>query len=128
MPLLSLTLFSCGLDETWLISVSVPVLLFFLLIIIYIHIYIIKEGEREKREFPPFFQPHTPTPPKINHEFKASKDGESFMAIADIIMNLKRPKVCNMTLDELLDKISQQGMESLSDVEKQKLEEYSKSI
>lgn len=71
---------------------------------------------------------HKPTPPKINYEFKASKDGESFMDIADIIMNLKRPKVCNMTLDELLDKISQQGMESLSDVEKQKLEEYSKSI
>ena len=31
-----------------------------------------------------------------------------------------------MTLDELLDKISQYGIGSLSDLEKQKLEEYSK--
>ena len=33
-----------------------------------------------------------------------------------------------MTLDELLDKISTEGMESLSDLEKQKLDEYSKSL
>jgi hypothetical protein len=33
-----------------------------------------------------------------------------------------------MTLDELLDKISFQGMESLTEIEKQKLQEYSKSI
>jgi hypothetical protein len=33
-----------------------------------------------------------------------------------------------MTLDELLDKISQEGMGSLSEIEKQKLEEYSKSL
>jgi hypothetical protein len=33
-----------------------------------------------------------------------------------------------MTLDELLDKISTQGMNSLSEVEKQKLDEYSKSL
>jgi hypothetical protein len=33
-----------------------------------------------------------------------------------------------MTLDELLDKISQEGMDSLSELEKQKLEEYSKSL
>jgi hypothetical protein len=50
------------------------------------------------------------------------------MDIADLILNLKKTEVCNMTLDELLDKISQQGMESLSEVEKKKLEEYSKSI
>ena len=43
-------------------------------------------------------------------------------------LNFKRKEVCNMTLDELLDKISQEGMESLSDLEKQKLEEYSKSL
>ena len=69
-----------------------------------------------------------PTPPKINYDFKPSKGGETFMDIADILLNLKRPEVCNMTLDELLDKISLQGMESLSDLEKQKLEEYSKSL
>jgi len=71
---------------------------------------------------------HKPTPPKINYEFKASKGGESFMDIADLLLNFKRPEVCNMTLDELLDKISLQGMESLTEIEKQKLEEYSKSL
>lgn len=71
---------------------------------------------------------HKPTPPKINYEFIPKKDGESFMDIADLILNFKRKEVCNMTLDELLDKISQEGMESLSDLEKQKLEEYSKSL
>ena len=50
------------------------------------------------------------------------------MDIADLLLNFKRPEVCNMTLDELLDKISLQGMESLTEIEKQKLEEYSKSL
>jgi len=50
------------------------------------------------------------------------------MDIADLILNFKKPNVCNLTLDELLDKISSDGMGSLSDVEKQKLEEYSKSL
>ncbi len=54
--------------------------------------------------------------------------GEKFMDIADLILNFKKPNVCNLTLDELLDKISSDGMGSLSDVEKQKLEEYSKSL
>lgn len=69
-----------------------------------------------------------PTPPKINYEFKSSKGDETFMDIADLILNFKRKEVCNMTLDELLDKISQEGMGSLSEIEKQKLEEYSKSL
>jgi len=69
-----------------------------------------------------------PTPPKINYEFKASKDGEIFLDLSDLIMKIKKPQVCNMTLDELLDKISFQGMESLTEIEKQKLQEYSKSI
>ena len=51
-----------------------------------------------------------------------------FIEYSDIINRFRKPLVCNMTLDELLDKISEQGMESLSDLEKQKLEEYSKSI
>jgi len=32
---------------------------------------------------------------------------------------------CNLTLDELLDKIIDSGLESLTDLEKQKLDEYS---
>ena len=69
---------------------------------------------------------HTPTPPKLRT--KDLKGGEEFFDIADLILNLKRKEVCNLTLDELLDKISLQGMESLTEIEKQKLEEYSKSL
>lgn len=38
----------------------------------------------------------------------------------------KNEDVCNMTLDDLLDKILDKGIESLSEVERKKLEEYSK--
>ena len=71
---------------------------------------------------------HKPTPPKINYEFKPNDGGKDFLEIADLLLNFKRKEVCNLTLDELLDKISDQGMESLSEIEKQKLEEYSKSL
>lgn len=71
---------------------------------------------------------HKPTPPKINYEFKPSKGEESFMDIADLLLDLRKPKTCNMTLDELLDKISINGMDSLSEIEKQKLDEYSKTL
>ena len=46
----------------------------------------------------------------------------------DIILNFQRPEVCNLSLDELLDKMVDQGMDSLTELEKKKLEEYSKSI
>ena len=38
----------------------------------------------------------------------------------------KNEDVCNMTLDDLLDKILDKGIESLSEIERKKLEEYSK--
>jgi hypothetical protein len=69
-----------------------------------------------------------PKPPRINYEFKASKYDNSFMDLSDILINLKKPHICNMTLDELLDKISFQGIESLTEIEKQKLVEYSNLI
>jgi len=69
---------------------------------------------------------HKPAAPKLRTN--DLKGDEPFMDLADIIMNFKRKEVCNMTLDELLDKISIQGMESLSELEKQKLDEYSKSL
>ena len=69
---------------------------------------------------------HTPTPPKLRT--KNLGNNETFMDLADIIFNLKRPDVCNLTIDELLDKIGNQGMESLTELEKQKLDEYSKSL
>ena len=69
---------------------------------------------------------HTPTPPKLRTN--NLKFNESFMDIADLIFNLKRPDVCNLTIDELLDKIGDQGMGSLTELEKQKLDEYSKSL
>lgn len=70
---------------------------------------------------------HKPTPPKIKYDFKPNDDN-SFMDLADILLKIKRPEVCNMTLDELLDKMVDQGVDSLTELEKQKLEEYSKSI
>lgn len=67
-----------------------------------------------------------PTAPKLRT--KDLKGDETFMDLADLILNFKRKDVCNLTLDELLDKISDQGIESLTEIEKQKLEEYSKSL
>ena len=69
---------------------------------------------------------HKPAAPKIR--VNDIKDGEKFLDLSDLILNLKRKEICNMTLDELLDKISDQGIDSLSELEKQKLEEYSKSL
>ena len=48
--------------------------------------------------------------PKID----PNKNPNGFFDIADFILNIKKNEVCNMTLDELLDKISQEGMDSLS--------------
>ena len=56
------------------------------------------------------------------------RGGENFMDIADIILGIKRPEICDLTLDELLDKIGNEGIESLSELEKKKLDEYSKSL
>jgi hypothetical protein len=67
-----------------------------------------------------------PITPKLRT--KDIKSGETFMDLADLILNFKKPEICNMTLDELLDKISQEGLNSLSELEKQKLDEYSKSL
>jgi hypothetical protein len=66
------------------------------------------------------------TPPKVIEFGKHA--GKDFTEIAELIMSFKRPEVCNMTLDEILDKINLEGMDSLSELEKQKLDEYSKSI
>jgi hypothetical protein len=55
--------------------------------------------------------------------------GEKFFDLSELILNFGRQKeVCNLTLDQLLDKIVDQGADSLTEVEKQKLEEYSKSL
>lgn len=67
-----------------------------------------------------------PTPPKT--QVKGEHKGYGFFDVPDFILNFKRPEVCNLTLDELLDKIGNEGIDSLSTVEKEKLDEYSKSI
>jgi hypothetical protein len=67
-----------------------------------------------------------PTPPRLRT--KNLGNNEPFFDIADLIMNFKRPEICDMTLDELLDKIGSEGMESLSELERKKLDEYSKSL
>jgi hypothetical protein len=53
---------------------------------------------------------------------------EGIFGLEEFIAKLKSIEVCNLTLDELLDKILDQGVESLTEVEKKKLDEYSKSI
>lgn len=71
-----------------------------------------------------------PTQPKINYDFKeiSKEKNPFFLEFVNLAKDFKGKEVCNMTLDELLDKISQDGIGSLSELEKQKLEEYSKSI
>jgi hypothetical protein len=46
----------------------------------------------------------------------------------DYIINLKQNEESNLTIDEILDKISDCGIESLTLTERKKLENYSKSI
>jgi hypothetical protein len=67
-----------------------------------------------------------PVTPKLRT--KGLDKENTFTDWADIIFNFKRPEICDLTLDELLDKMVDQGVDSLTKVEKQKLEEYSKSL
>lgn len=56
-------------------------------------------------------------------------EGEKFFDLSDLIRNFgHRKEICDLTLDELLDKMVDQGVDSLTEVEKQKLEEYSKLL
>ena len=59
-----------------------------------------------------------PTQPKLRT--KGLDNENTFMSMADIIFNFKRPEVCDLTLDELLDNIGKEGINSLSEIEKQK--------
>jgi hypothetical protein len=45
-----------------------------------------------------------------------------------IIENLLNKSTCNLTIDEILDKISQKGINSLTKAEKDKLDKYSGEI
>ena len=82
------------------------------------HLLSLKKSKIKKT--PPVFEP--------KRKFINFDTGKEFHDIADFILNLKRPEVCNLTLDELLDKMVDEGIESLSEIERKKLEEYSKSI
>jgi hypothetical protein len=48
--------------------------------------------------------------------------------MSETIMGFAPKKVCTLTIDELLDKINDQGINSLTEEEKNKLDEYSKTI
>jgi hypothetical protein len=67
-----------------------------------------------------------PTPPRLRTKDLNGED--TFMDLSDLFAHFKKPNVCNLTLDELLDKIGSEGMESLSELERKKLDEYSKSL
>jgi hypothetical protein len=69
----------------------------------------------------------------VSSEDIDNNDGAFFDMFIDIIkqnnpfiIHKKNEDICNMTLDELLDKINEEGMDSLTKAEKLKLEEYSK--
>lgn len=66
-----------------------------------------------------------PISSKIDQHINA---GQDFYNLAELILNLKKSEVCDLTLDELLDKMVDKGINSLTDLEKQKLDEYSKSL
>ena len=64
---------------------------------------------------------------KLTPRFKGI--GKDFFDITELISKFAPiNQVCDLTLDELLDKMVDKGIDSLTDLEKQKLEEYSKSI
>jgi hypothetical protein len=69
--------------------------------------------------------------PEVKQKLRTNNigGGEKFFDLSELILNFGRQKeVCNLTLDQLLDKIVDQGADSLTELEKQKLEEYSKSL
>jgi hypothetical protein len=61
-------------------------------------------------------------------EFKLDYNNEEFDRMSETIMGLLPKKRCDLTIDELLDKISDKGINSLTEEEKNKLDEYSKTI
>ena len=67
------------------------------------------------------------TPPKKIEFNLELEGGEEFSRMTDTIMKFLPKKECDLTMDELLDKISSQGIDSLSKEEKSKLDEYSKN-
>ena len=69
--------------------------------------------------------------PEVKQKLRTNNigEGEKFFDLSDLIRNFgHRKEICNLTLDDLLDKMVDQGVNSLTEVEKQKLEEYSKSL
>jgi hypothetical protein len=72
------------------------------------------------------------TPNKFEFNVETFKINED--AIFEMFVNIakngghveQKQEICNMSLDELLDKMIDQGIDSLTEIEKQKLEEYSK--
>ena len=69
--------------------------------------------------------------PEVKEKLRTNNigGGEKIFDLSELILKFGRKKeVCNMTLDELLDKIKQSGINSLTELEKEKLDEYSKSI
>lgn len=60
--------------------------------------------------------------------FYEELDDEIFDEEINFVVNFKEDNQCDLTIDEILDKINDCGIESLSKSEKTKLEIYSKSI
>jgi hypothetical protein len=67
------------------------------------------------------------TPPKKIEFNLEIGGGEEFSRMTDTIMKFLPKKECELTMDELLDKIGSEGINSLTKEEKSKLDEYSKN-
>jgi len=67
---------------------------------------------------------------RIKDIFKNNQDIFSFYNLTKIInndqYNFLKEETCDLTIDEILDKIIEQGIDSLTKLEKLKLDEYSK--
>jgi hypothetical protein len=67
---------------------------------------------------------------RIRDIFKNDQDIFSLYDLTKIInngeYNFKKEETCDLTIDEILDKIIDQGIDSLTKLEKSKLDEYSK--
>ena len=67
---------------------------------------------------------------RIKDIFKNEQDIFSLYDLTKIInngqYNFLKEETCDLTIDEILDKIIDQGIESLTKLEKLKLDEYSK--
>jgi hypothetical protein len=71
-------------------------------------------------------KPKNPIKNIFIHKIPGTHTGKNYQDLHNETNLFYQNNVCDLTLDEILDKIVDQGMDSLSRVEKDKLDQYSK--